>query len=334
MRWWFFAIFLLCGCGNNNLELWYWFGEIHDYHFRHLLNKTWRRINVSLIRKNFSSIAELEESLKVKKPDIALVYPNTLKNLMKSGEIVKVSDTEILKDYCKGYCWPMFKSFVGFYVNGELAREVGFPLNFSLKDLLRLKTEYVVLGLYPSSTFYISLMFSFISEGKDTLNACIETYKFLREISSKPYVRVYNNARLAENDMIMLRIVAIVGTSAYKPYIEREGISLKFVPIINSKNEEVYVLSGPDFVVFKGGNVKKAVKFIKTLDEILQGDTVWEKFGYYYVRKISNFKNVYHTLNMEVNIGILRRLSKMALMTNDTLSYDSVGLLCVKALKM
>ncbi|MEO0138704.1 MAG: hypothetical protein ABIL16_05375 [candidate division WOR-3 bacterium] len=324
---------LILSCGRNELEIWYWFGEIHDYHFRQLLNRTWRKVNVSLIRKNFSSIQEMEESLKVRQPDLALVYPQTLKNLIKSGELEPLSDGEILPNYCGNYCWPMFKSVLGFYVNADLAKEVGFPLNFKLSDLLNLNSNYIVLGVYPSATFYTGLMFKFLSEGYDTLESCIKSYEFLKGLAHKPYVRIYPNPRYAEADMVSLKIVVIVGTSAYKPYIEREGINLKFVPIINDRGENVYFLSGPDFVVFKGGNTKKAKEFIRVLDEILKRDTLWERFGYFYVGRLKGLKNIFTDINWDVDRDGLRVLSERALNPQDSLPQDSLKNLCRKSLK-
>jgi len=37
------------GCGKNEITLWYYFGEIHDYHFRNLLNRLWKQFPFSVV---------------------------------------------------------------------------------------------------------------------------------------------------------------------------------------------------------------------------------------------------------------------------------------------
>lgn len=323
--------FAFITCGDNRLEIWYYLGEIHDYHFRQSLNKTWRRVNVSILRKEFSSVNELEESLKVRKPDLALIYPSTLKDLIKKGELVKITDKNIIPDYCEGYCFPIFKSFVGFYINEELAKQVNFPLNFKIEDLLNLNTDYIVFGIYPSATLYTALLFTYLSEGYDTLQGCVKVFNYLRELAKRPYVRIYPDPRMAEMDMVLMKIVSIVGTSAYKPYIEREGVSLTFLPLINSKGEKVYFLSGPDFVVFRGGNVKKSKEFLNVINEVIKNDTIWQRFGYYHIDELKRFGKVFHDLKVEFDRVKLRNLAIKALNPTDTLNYDIEGL-CKDAL--
>ncbi len=329
-RWVILLGFMVVSCGDNEVEIWYWLGEIHDYHFRQSLNKTWRKVNVSLLRKSFSSINELDESLKVRKPDVALVYPSTLKNLIKKGEVVRITDKDIIPDYCEGHCFPIFKSFVGFYINEDLAKQVNFPLNFKIEDLLNLNTDYIVFGIYPSATLYTALIFTYLSEGYDTLEACVKVFNYLRALAKRPYVRIYPNPRVAEMDMVLMKIVSIVGTSAYKPYIEREGVSLTFLPLINSKGEKVYFLSGPDFVVFRGGNVKKSKEFLNVLNDVIKNDTMWQRFGYYHIDKLESFGNVFHDLKVDFDRVKLRNLARKALNPMDTLNYDIEGL-CKKA---
>jgi hypothetical protein len=326
--------FLLISCGKSDVEVWYSLGEIHDYHFKRVINKVWKDFGFGIVLKSFSSQGEMDESLRVRQPDLALVYPQTLKNLIKSGKLMEFAEKEELPNYCGRYCYPMFKSVLGFYVNEELAKQVGFPTKFKVQDLLNLQSDYVVLGVYPSATFYTGLIFVFLSEGKDTLNACISSYEFLKGLSRKGYVRIYPNPRIAQNDMITYKIVSIVGTSAYKPYIEREGVRLKFVPLVNSKGEEVYFLSGPDFVVFKGADLRLAKRFINILGRAIEKDTLWENFGYIPLEKLKGLKHLYSDVNWDIDREKLREMSIRALNPKDSIPNDSIPLLCKEALNI
>jgi len=328
------TLFLLISCGKGNVEVWYSLGEIHDYHFKRVINTVWKDFGFGIVLKSFSSQEEMDESLRVRQPALALVYPKTLKNLIKSGKLMEFAEKEELPKYCGRYCYPMFKSFLGFYVNEELAKQVGFPTRFKVQDLLSLQSDYIVLGVYPSATFYTGLIFVFLSEGKDTLNACISSYEFLKGLSRKGYVRIYPDPRIAQNDMVIYRIVSIVGTSAYKPYIEREGIRLKFVPLINSKGEEVYFLSGPDFVVFKGANLRLAKRFINILGRAIEKDTLWENFGYIPLEKLKGLKHLYWDVNWDIDKEKLREMSIRALNPQDSIPNDSIPLLCKEALNI
>ncbi len=329
MRKFLAIIFLfLLSCGKNNIEVWYSLGEIHDYHFKRVINTVWRNFGFGIVLKGFSSQEEMEESLKVRQPDLALVYPRNFKNLLKSGKLVEFAEKEEIPNYCGKYCYPMFKSVLGFYVNEELAKQIGFPMRFKVLELLNLKSDYVVLGVYPSATFYMGLIFTFLSEGKDTLNSCISAYEFLKGLSHRGYVRIYPNPRFAQNDIVIFKIVSIFGTSAYKPYIEREGITLKFVPLINSMGEEVYMLSGPDFVVFKGANMRLVRRFLNMLNGAIKKDTLWEKFGYIPMEKLKNFKHLYSDINWDVDWEKLRALSQRALNPKDSIPQDSLYIMC------
>jgi len=334
MRKFLILSFLLLSCGKNSLEIWYSLGEIHDYHFRRVINNVWKDFGFGIVLKSFSSQEEMEESLRVRYPDLALVYPKTLKNFLKSGNLVELVEKEEIANYCGRYCFPTFKSILGFYVNEDLAKHVGFPARFKIEDLLNLRSDYIVLGVYPSATFYTGLIFTYISEGEDTLSACISSYEFLKGLSRRGYVRIYPNPRIAQNDMVVHKIVSIVGTSAYKPYIEREGVKLKFVPLINSKGEEVYFLSGPDFVVFKGANIKLARKFISIMNRAIQEDTLWEKFGYIPLEKLKGFKRLYSDVNWEIDREKLKEISQRALNPQDSLPSDSIPILCKEALRI
>ncbi len=325
------------GCGKNEITLWYYFGEIHDYHFRNLLNHLWKQVPFSVIPRKFNSIRELEDSLLKSQnpPDIALTYPSTIKDLYKSGRIAPVDTGEVkpvLRGYCefegKKYCWPVFKSFVGFYLNVPLALEVGMDTVFKLEDLLNLQTEYVVLGMYVSATLYTAFTFVYASEGMPLKDACVKAGEFYYEILHRPYVRLYPSPIRAQEDMILERIVFLPGTSAYAPYIEREGIALKFVPLINRKGEKVLFLSGPDLVLLKDGDRDMATQFVKVLYRNLKKDTVWRRFGYIPAVQLKE-KNLYHDMNVDVPRQDLRKLIR-SFIGADSLDTSAVERVCSK----
>jgi len=332
----FFAILgvLIPSCGRQELNLWYYFGEIHDYHFRNLLNHLWRDLPFSVVPKAFSSIKELEDSLLQSEdlPDVAITYPSTIKELYKRGRIVPVDTPHVLKGYCefqgKKYCWPLFKSFVGFYINVPLALSLGLDTTFPLTSLLDLKTDYVVLGMYVSSTLWTAFTFVFVSEGMDVKDACVEAGKFYYELLHRPYVRVYSSPYRAQEDMILERIVLLPGTSAYAPYIEREGIALKFLPLLNRRGEKVLFLSGPDVVLTKNGDRMKANTFIRKLYATLKDDTLWERFGYVPAVKLKE-RNVFHDMNLDVPRSQMRRVIRSFLKA-DSLNLRDVEEVCSK----
>jgi len=323
------------GCGRRDLKLWYYFGEVHDYHFRNLLNHLWKELPFLVIPRKFSSITELEDSLLKTSslPDIALVYPSTVKAMYEKGRIVPVDTSGLptpIPNYCefggKRYCWPLFKSFVGFYLNLPLAKSVGLDTTFTLEQLLNLESEYVVLGLYLSATLYTAFTFVYVSEGIPLKDACVEAGKFYYELMRRPYVRLYPSPYRAQEDMILERIVFIPGTSAYAPYIEREGIELKFVPLRNSKGESVLFLSGPDIVLTKDGNSMAAHTFVKALYEALKEDTVWRRFGYIPAVELPS-ENLYHDMGMEVPRERIRKMLK-TFIVSDTLPREELGDVC------
>ena len=328
---------MLPGCGKSELHLWYYFGEIHDYHFRNLLNHMWRQFPFSVVPRKFGSIRELEDSLlKVSEdrlPDVALTYPSTIKALYREGRIQPVDTVEVrpvLPGYCefdgKKYCWPVLKSFVGFYLNAPLARQVGLDTVFRLEDLLNLETEYVVLGIYISATLYTAFTFTYASEGMPLKEACVEAGKLYYGLLHRPYVRLYPSPYRAQEDMILERIVLLPGTSAYAPYIEREGIDLRFVPLINRKGEKVLFLSGPDLVLLKGGDRDMATTFVKVLYRTLKEDTVWRRFGYIPAVALKE-RNVYHDMGFNVPRQKIRELIR-GFVGADTLDLKAVESVC------
>ncbi len=333
------ASLLMGGCGKSELHLWYYFGEIHDYHFRNLLNHLWRQFPFSVVPRKFGSIRELEDSLlKVSEdnlPDVALTYPSTVKALYEAGRLQPVDTTEVkpvLPGYCefggKKYCWPLFKSFVGFYLNVPLAQQVGLDTVFRLEDLLNLNTEYVVLGMYVSSTLYTAFTFTYASEGMSLKDACVEAGRLYYGLLHRPYVRLYPSPYRAQEDVVLERIVLLPGTSAYAPYIEREGIALKFVPLINRKGEKVLFLSGPDLVLLKGGERKMATTFVKALYSTLEKDTVWRRFGYIPAITLRE-KNIYHDMNFNVPRQEIRELIR-SFVGADSLDLNAVERVCEK----
>ncbi len=327
---------LSVGCGKRELRLWYYFGEIHDYHFRNLLNHLWREVPFTVIPRKFSSIRELEDSLLKSQnlPDVALAYPSTVRELYEAGRIVPVPQTlgHPIPGYCefggKRYCWPMLKSFVGFYVNVPLAEEVGLDTVFKLEDLLSLNTEYVVLGMYVSATLYTAFTFTYVSEGMPLREACFKAGELYYGLLHRPYVRLYASPYRAQEDMVLERIVLLPGTSAYAPYIEREGIALKFVPLINSEGEEVLFLSGPDLVLLKGGDSDMALQFAEALYRTLKEDTVWRRFGYIPAPQLKG-GNLYHNLNVEVPREDVRRLVR-SFIGADSLDTAALREVCSK----
>ncbi len=333
------ASLLIGGCGKSELHLWYYFGEIHDYHFRNLLNHMWRQFPFSVVPRKLGSIRELEDSLlKVSEdhlPDVALTYPSTVKALYRAGRIRAVDTVEVepvLPGYCefegKKYCWPVFKSFVGFYLNVPLAQQVGLDTVFRMEDLLNLNTEYVVLGMYVSSTLYTAFTFTYVSEGMPLKEACVEAGKLYYGLLHRPYVRLYPSPYRAQEDVILERIVLLPGTSAYAPYIEREGITLKFVPLINRRGEKVLFLSGPDLVLLKNGDPKMATTFVKVLYRTLKEDTVWRRFGYIPAINLKE-ENVYHDMDFNVPRQEIRELIR-SFVGADSLNLEAVERVCEK----
>jgi spermidine/putrescine-binding protein len=127
------TLFLLISCGKGNVEVWYSLGEIHDYHFKRVINTVWKDFGFGIVLKSFSSQEEMDESLRVRQPDLALVYPKTLKNLIKSGKLMEFAEKEELPNYCGRYCYPMFKSVLGFYVTRNWQNRWAFQRGLRFK---------------------------------------------------------------------------------------------------------------------------------------------------------------------------------------------------------
>lgn len=340
-----FGFLLLFGvfasCGPREMELWYYFGEIHDYHFKNLLSGLWKEIPFSVVPRKMPSIRALEDSLihSNDPPDMALTYPSTIKELFRAGRLERVdfeNAKNVLPGYCEfdgeKYCWPLFKSFMGFFINLPLARELGLDTNFSITDLVRMETEYVIAGIYVSATVYTAFTFTFISEGKGVQEACVEAGKLYYTLIRTPHVRIYRSPIDAQEDFVLGRLLLYIGTSAHTPYIEREGINMKFLPLKNEKKESVFFLSGPDLVILKGGNKGYARTFISALQEKIREDTVWRRLGYELAEDLKG-RHIYHDMNLYVPRAEIREMLR-GFLRGDTLNPEELKNLCAKFREM